>query len=50
MPSLGEAGRELKTRDVFGTPSVADAEQRLKSCVERLEDYTSQVLAALHQM
>jgi hypothetical protein len=42
--------RELKTRDVFGTPPAAEAEQRLKSCVERLEDYTNQVFAAVHQM
>ena len=42
--------RELKTRDVFGTPSAAEADQRLKSCVERLEDYTNKVFAAVHQM
>jgi hypothetical protein len=42
--------RELKTRDVFGSREGAEAEQRLKSCVERLEDYTEQVFAAVHQM
>jgi len=42
--------RELKTRDVFGSQEGAEAEQRLKSCVERLEDYTEQVFAAVHQM
>ena len=33
--------RELKTRDVFGSQHAAEAEQRLKNCVERLEDYTA---------
>ena len=42
--------RELKARDVFGTPLAAEAEQRLMSCVERLEDYTNRVFAAVHQM
>ena len=42
--------RELKTRDVFGSQGATDAEQRLKGCVERLEDYTDQVFAAVHQM
>jgi hypothetical protein len=42
--------RELKTRDVFGSQHAAEAEQRLKNCVERLEEYTEQVFAAVHQM
>jgi hypothetical protein len=42
--------RELKTRDVFGSQRATEAEQRLKSCVERLESYTDQVFAAVHQM
>ena len=42
--------RELKTRDVFGAPLAAEAEHRLKNCVERLEDYTNQVFTAVHQM
>jgi hypothetical protein len=42
--------RELKTRDVFGSQHATGAEQRLTNCVERLEDYTEQVFAALHQM
>jgi hypothetical protein len=42
--------RGLKIRDVFGTPPSMEAEQRLKACTERLEDYTSQVFAALDQM
>lgn len=42
--------RDLKARDVFGAPSAAEAEQRLKQCAERLADYTEQVFQALHQM
>ena len=42
--------RELKARDVFGAPPAAEAERRLKDCVERLEDYTDHVFAAVHQM
>jgi hypothetical protein len=42
--------RELKARDVFGAPSAADAEDRLKHCADRLADYTQQVFQALHQM
>ena len=42
--------RDLKARDVFGAPAAADADQQLKHCTERLEDYTERVFAALHQM
>jgi hypothetical protein len=42
--------RELKTRDVFSSEHAAAAEQRLKDCIERLEDYTQRVFAAVHQM
>lgn len=42
--------RDLKARDVFGAPSAAEAEQRLKKCTERLADYTELVFQALHQM
>ena len=42
--------RELKTRDVFGSQHATEAEQCLKHCVERLEDYTEQGFAAVHQM
>lgn len=42
--------RDLKARDVFGAPSAAEAEQRLKRCVERLAGYTEQVFQALHQI
>ena len=42
--------RELSARDVFGTPSAAEAGQQLKGCTERLADYTERVFTALHQM
>jgi hypothetical protein len=42
--------RTIKTRDLFGAPSAADAEQQLKHCQERLADYTERVFEALHQM
>ena len=41
--------RELKVRDVFGAPLAAEAEQRLKHCAERLEDYADRVYQAVHQ-
>ena len=41
--------RDLRVRDVFGAPEVAEAEKQLKHCTERLEYYTEQVFAALHQ-
>jgi len=41
--------RELKVRDVFSAPSAATAEQRLKHCAERLEDYAERVYQAAHQ-
>jgi len=41
--------RDLRTRDLFGAPSAPTAEQRLKHCAERLEDYTDRVFHALHQ-
>jgi Protein ChrB, N-terminal len=42
--------RDIRARDVFGAPQAAEAEQQLKHCTERLELYTEQVFAALHQM
>jgi len=42
--------RSIKTRDLFGAPSAAEADQQLKHCQERLADYTERVFAALHQM
>ena len=41
--------RDLRTRDLFGAPSATLAEQRLKHCAERLEDYTQRVFHHLHQ-
>src|ERR671930_573560 len=41
--------RELKVRDLFGAPAAAEAEQRLKHCAERLEDYADRVYQAVHQ-
>ena len=41
--------RELKVRDLFGAPLAVEAEQRLKHCAERLEDYTDRVFHHLHQ-
>jgi phosphoketolase len=41
--------RELKVRDLFGAPSAVQAEQRLKHCAERLEDYADRVYQAVHQ-
>ncbi|MDQ1512109.1 MAG: hypothetical protein QOG50_3953 [Actinomycetota bacterium] len=35
--------REIKARDLFESPSAADAEQRCKECTERLEDYAERV-------
>lgn len=42
--------RDIKARDVFGSPDAAEAEQQLKHCAQRLEHYTEQVFQALHQM
>ena len=41
--------RTIKSRDIFGAPSAAEADQQLKHCQERLADYTERVFAALHQ-
>jgi hypothetical protein len=41
--------RDLRSRDLFGAPSAAAADQRLKHCAERLEDYTDRVFHHLHQ-
>jgi vacuolar-type H+-ATPase subunit I/STV1 len=35
--------RELRARDLFSAPSQLEAEQRLKECVERLEDFAERV-------
>jgi len=41
--------RDIKLRDLFGAPAAAEAEQRLKHCAERLEDYADRVYQAVHQ-
>ena len=41
--------RDVKLRDLFGAPAAAEAEQRLKGCAERLEDYADRVYQAVHQ-
>ncbi len=41
--------RDIKVRDLFGTPSAVEAEQRFKHCAERLEDYADRVYHAVHQ-
>jgi len=35
--------RTIKTRDLYGAPSAAAAERRLKECAEALEDFAEQV-------
>jgi sugar phosphate isomerase/epimerase len=39
--------RELRLRDVLGAPSAASADQRLKDCDAKLEDYTQRVFHAV---
>jgi hypothetical protein len=39
--------RELRLRDVLGAPSAAGADQRLKECEAKLEDYTQRVFQAV---
>ena len=41
--------RDIKLRDLFGAPAAVEAEQRLKHCAERLEDYADRVYRAVHQ-
>jgi hypothetical protein len=38
--------RELRAKDLFGAPSAAEAERRLKECAELLEDFAEQVYEA----
>jgi hypothetical protein len=38
--------RAIRTRDLFGAPSAADAERRLKECAEALEQFAEQVYQA----
>jgi hypothetical protein len=39
--------RELRLRDVLGAPSAAGADQHLKACEAKLEDYTQRVFQAV---
>ena len=41
--------RTIKSRDIFGAPSAAEADRQLKHCQERLAEYTERVFAALHR-
>ena len=41
--------RDIQVRDLFGAPAAVEAEQRLKHCAERLEDYADRVYQAVHQ-
>jgi hypothetical protein len=38
--------RTIKARDLFGAPSAAAADRRLKDCAEALEDFADQVYQA----
>jgi hypothetical protein len=39
--------RDLRLRDVLGAPSAANADQHLKDCEAKLEDYTQRVFRAV---
>jgi len=41
--------RDLKLRDLFVAASAAEAEQQLKQCQLRLEDFADRVYAAVHE-
>jgi len=47
MERLRRWHRELRLRDVLGAPSAATADQRLKACEAKLEDYTQRVFHAV---
>ena len=38
--------RDLRAKDLYGAPSAADAERRLKACAELLEDFAERVYEA----
>jgi len=40
--------REIRLRDVFGAASAAEAEQRLRGCRARLDEFAERVYAAVH--
>ncbi|WP_248966257.1 Chromate resistance protein ChrB [Sphaerisporangium perillae] len=39
--------RELRARDLLGSPAAVEAEQHLKGCTERLDQYAERVYATL---
>jgi hypothetical protein len=40
--------RDLKLRDLFGAPSAGRADEQLRTCQARLEDFAERVYAAAH--
>jgi hypothetical protein len=40
--------RDLRLRDLFGAPSAGTADQQLRTCQVRLEDFAERVYAAAH--
>jgi hypothetical protein len=49
MERLRRWHRELRARDVLATPAAHAADQDLKACAAKLEDYTTRVFHALHE-
>jgi hypothetical protein len=49
MERLRRWHRELRARDVLATPAAHAADQDLKACAAKLEDYTTQVFEALNE-
>jgi len=47
MERLRRWHRELRLRDVLSAPSAAGADERLKACEAKLEDYTQRVFHAV---
>lgn len=41
--------RDLRARDLLGTPAADDAAQRLKQCAERFDEYAERVYAAVRE-
>jgi hypothetical protein len=49
MERLRRWHRELRARDVLATPAAHAADQDLKACAAKLEDYTTRVFQALNE-
>jgi hypothetical protein len=49
MERLRRWHRELRARDLLATPAALAADQDLKACAAKLEDYTTRVFHALHE-